>query len=224
MKALLKTMKSVPAKVLLMTCLCTAHNMAQAADAESRTSGSYTDNLKFVPSLGYSYFNITGAEDSYSSKGGSSAALLVQKMFSPTLSVESGLQYLEAGAKQTLDFGFFSLDALVVDIKMLTIPVRAQYLLNPTSTGARYFGKAGLAATYVLGAQVESMGQTADIKEDLNALGAFAQVGLGADWEVASQSRVNLDVTYNYGLTKIFKNGNGKLAGLEVQAGYAIPF
>ncbi len=224
MKALLRTMKTVPAKVLLVTCLCAAQNFAQAADAESREVVSPTENVKFIPTLGYSYFNITGSDVDYSSKGGSSAGLLVQKAFSPTLSVESGLQYLEAGAKQSLDFGFFSLDTVVVDIKMITIPVRAQYLFNPTSTGARYYGKAGVAATYVVGAEANVLGESQDIKSELNSFGAFAQAGLGADWEIASESRLNVDVTYNYGLTKVFKNGGGKLAGLEVQAGYAIPF
>lgn len=224
MKALLKTIKTVPAKLLLVTCLCAAHNFAQAADAQSNTSVLQGQGIKFVPTLGYSYFNITGTDVDYSSKGGNSAALLVQKMMNPAVEVESGLQYLEAGAKQSLDFGFFSLDTAVVDIKMITIPVRAKYLFNPTSTGAHYFAKAGLAATYIVGAKATVLGESQDIKSDLNSLGAFAQAGLGADWEVASNSRVNVDVTYNYGLTKLSKESGGKLAGLEIQAGYAIPF
>lgn len=224
MKALLTTMKTVPAKLLLVTCLCAAHNFAQAADVESRETVSQNEGLKFVPTLGYSFFNITGSDVDYKSKSGSSASMLVQKGFSPNLSAESGLQYLEAGAKQSLDFGFFSLDTAVIDIKLITIPVRAQYVFNPTATGARYYGKAGIAATYVVGAKANIMGESQDIKSELNSVGAFAQAGLGADWEIASASRLNVDVTYNYGLTKVFKNTSGKLAGLELQAGYAIPF
>lgn len=224
MKALLTTMKSVPAKLLLVTCLCAAHNFAQAADVESRENVSQNEGLKFVPTLGYSFFNITGTDVDYKSKSGSSASMLVQKGYSPNLTLESGLQYLEAGAKQSLDFGFFSLDTAVVDIKMLTIPVRAQYVFNPAASGARYYGKAGLAMTYIVSAKTKVMGETQDIKSELNSLGAFAQAGLGADWEIASASRLNFDVTYNYGLTKLSKNEGGKLAGLELQAGYAIPF
>lgn len=223
MKPFLNSVKSSQVKVLVLAlCLGSAPQFAFAAANES-VSSPHADQLKIVPSLGYSYFNIQGSSSDFKSKGGTSAGVLAQMpIMNGQVELESGLEYLETGAKQTIDFGFFSMDAMTIDIKQIAIPIRAKYIFNPTAVGTRWYGKAGLTPTYVVGAKAEVPGASTDIKSDLTEVGVLTQAGVGADWNLeAMMGRVSLDLTYNYGLTKVFKNADGRATGFIVQAGYA---
>lgn len=224
MKTFLKSAKGSQVKVLVLAaCLSAIPQLAVAATNESIGS-SHTEQLKIVPTLGYSYFNIQGSAQDYKSKGGNSLAVLAQMpLMGGQMEVESGLEYLETGAKQTVDFGFFSLDAVTINIKQLAVPLRAKYVINPTAEGTRWYGKAGLTPTFVMAAKADvAGGDSTDIKSELNSIGLLTQAGFGADWGVAAVAgRVSLDFTYSYGLTKVFKNEDGRATGFQIQAGYA---
>ncbi len=223
MKPFLQSVKSSKIKVLVLAVCLGAVPQLALAEANESVSSPRAEQWKIVPTLGYSYFNIQGASAAYKSKSGSSAAVLAQMpMMGGQIELESGLEYLETGAKQTLDFGFFSIDAMTIDIKQIAVPLRAKYIFNPETTSTRWYGKAGLTPTYVVGAKAEVPGASSDIKSDLNDIGVLTQVGLGADWGIdAVTGRVSLDLTYSYGLTKVFKNSDGRATGFQVQAGYA---
>lgn len=176
--------------------------------------------LKIVPTLGYSFFNIQGSGLELSSKGGSSASVLVQMpILDGEVELESGLEYLETGA--SMSAGFFSF--ATIDINQIAVPLRAKYVFNPKTEKTRWYGKAGLTPTYVVSANMNVLGQKSDISSSVNAAGALTQVGIGADWghEIIS-GRVSMDVTYNYGLTKVLKDEGGTSTGFLVQAGYVI--
>ena len=207
--------------LILAACLSALPQMVCAASSESSMANS--SNLKIVPTLGYSYFNIQGSSSDYKSKGGNSVAVLAQMPMGGSVELESGLEYLETGAKQSVDFGFLSLDTLTVTIKQLTVPLRAKYIFNPSSSGTRWYGKGGVTPTFVMSASADVPGAgSTDIKSDLNTFGILAQAGLGADWGLESiGGRVNLDVTYSQGLTKVFKEDSGRAAGFQIAAGYA---
>ncbi len=225
MKTFLKSVKSSQVKVLVLaTCLAAAPHFAFAETNQS-VSAKPTEQLKIVPSLGYSYFNIQGADADYKSKGGNSAAVLVQMpMAGGQVELESGLEYLETGAKQTVDFAGLSFEVSSLEFKQIAIPLRAKYIFNPASEGTHWFGKAGVTPTYVVGAKSSDIfGASSDIKSEMTELGVLTQAGIGADWGIeAVAGRVSLDLTYNYGLTKVFKNADGRATGYIVQAGYAI--
>jgi hypothetical protein len=194
----------------------------QAFAAEQSVMNT-NEKLKLVPSLGYTYFNIQGGDTAYESKGGSSAAVLIQMPMNADLELESGLEYIETGAKQSVSFGIFSFDTSNITIKNLAIPLRAKYSFNTTQAeGTHWYGKAGLTPTYVMAAELESMGTTQDIKSELNSFNILTQAGVGADWQVTMGGRVNVDFSYNYGLNKVSKNDNGRAAGFQLQAGYSI--
>ena len=208
---------------LVLACLCAGPQFAVAAAANESVTPAYVDHLKIVPSLGYTYFNVQGSPTDYKSKVGSSAAVLVQMpLMDGQMEIESGLEYMETGAKQTLfGSGFFTIDA-TLDIKQVAIPIRAKYIFNPATSGTHYYGKAGITPTYVTSAKVDALGATGDVKSQLNDIGALTQAGLGADWGLDSiTGRVSLDLTYSYGLTKVFKDSDGRATGYQLQAGYA---
>lgn len=212
MNPFLKAVQRTKPYVVALTVLATLPQWASAAEAS---------RMKIVPSLGYSYFNITGGAGDYKSKSGSSAAILAQMPMGANLEIESGLEYLETGAKQTLDFGFLSLDTAKLEVKQLAIPIRAKYNFNPDAPGTRYFAKAGLTPTYLLSAKVEGLGESTDVKSSMNDIGFLSQAGVGADWGLeAIAGRISFDFTYSYGLTKVFKDEDGRSTGFQLQLGY----
>lgn len=220
--------KSVKFQLIAVLAVLSFKTIAWSADAATagESVAQINPQMKVIPSLGYTYFNIQGSKDDYKSKSGNSAAVLVQMPLSDYgINFESGLEYLETGAKLTYDFGILSLDVASLKMAQLAIPLRASYTLNPSSTGTQYYVKGGMTPTYLVQAKLEDNinGVSTDVKSEMNDLGLLAQIGFGADWghEVLN-GRVHLDLSYNYGLTKIFKSTDGKSAGFHLQAGYAI--
>lgn len=193
--------------------------------------------LTLKPSLGYTYFNIQGAAAGaqvegeegevagldYKYKGGNSAGVIAQYALDDAFEVELGLEYVETGAKVGLDLNdFISLTAAELTVGSLFVPIRAKYNFNPKSDGTRFNVRAGLAPTYLLSAKSkESFGETRDIKSEMNSFGVMTQVGLGMDWQILS-GRLAADFNYNYGLTKIFKDTNGKSVGYQLALGYVL--
>lgn len=206
----------------MITTLIFALACTQAFATEQITAGP-ANKMKLVPSLGYTYFNIQGGSQKYESKGGNSAAVLVQMPVQTDLEFETGLEYIETGAKQSASLGLFSFDTTTVTVTNLALPLRLKYAFNsPHSEGTHWYGKAGLTPAYVMTAKVESMGSSEDIKSDLNSINFLTQAGIGADWQVAMGGRVNLDLSYNYGLNKVSKSDDGHSVGYQLQAGYSI--
>ena len=228
MKPFLKISSPIDVKtVALAVCLSALPQLSQAAPSSS-TSASKFNSMKIVPSLGYTYFNIQGAaldpSVTNSSKGGSSAGVLVQlPMMGKSLELETGLEYLETGAKQSADlFSIFSITLSETEINHIAIPVRAKYNFNPSSEGTQWYGKAGLTPTFVMTAKNTSLGsEVIDIKSDVNPFGVLTQAGIVADWALGlAGGRVSVDFSYNYGLTKVFKDAGGTSTGYLLQAGY----
>lgn len=203
----------------------------------STSIGSMKDSIKLVPTLGYNYMTIEGADvivgsgaDSYSTefkaKGGSSAAVLAQMPLGDGhWAFESGLEYMEAVTKATIDFGFLSMEVGQYKMTNLAVPLRAKYLFNPANANdSRFFLKAGVTPTYLMSFKGEDItGQTSNDKSSLNEFGALAQMAVGGDWASGFyKGRISADLAYNYGLTKVFKQGNGRAAGYQLQLGYII--
>lgn len=212
MNPFLKIVQKTKAHMVALAVLATLPQWAKAAE---------TSAIKIVPSLGYSYFNISGSSFDFKSKSGNSVAVLAQMPMGANLEIESGLEYIETGAKKTFDIGFLSVDTAKFDVKQLAIPIRAKYNFNPDSTGTHYFAKAGLTPTYLLSAKLEVPGETSDVKSSMNDIGFLSQAGLGADWGLESiAGRVSFDFTYSYGLTKVFKDEDGRSTGFQLQLGY----
>lgn len=222
MNPFLKFVQTSKTHVLALAVLAAAPQWSNAA--ESSNFSAHSERMKIVPSLGYSYFNITGSSSDFKSKSGGSGAILVQMPMSAELEIESGLEYLETGAKQTYDLGWgLSIDTAKLEVKQLTIPIRAKYNFNPHSNGTRYFAKAGLTPTYLMSAKMETPGGSSEsVKSAMKDLGFLGQAGFGADWGIdAITGRITFDFTYSYGLTKVFKDEDGRSSGFQLNLGYA---
>lgn len=194
-----------------------------ASEQVSTSRSSANDKMKLVPSLGYTYFNIQGSQAEYKSKGGNSAAVLIQMPVDTSWEFETGLEYLEANAKQSVSLGIFELETTSINVSNLAIPLRMKYSFNAVpSEGTHWYGKAGLTPTYIMSAKMETLEGSQDIKSDLNAFNILTQAGVGADWAVGMGGRIAVDLSYNYGLMKVSKNDDGRVTGFQLQAGYSI--
>lgn len=182
------------------------------------------------PSLGYTYFNIQGASVStlseegeqgldYNYKGGNSAGVIGQYAINDKFEIEAGLEYVETGAKIAVNYDFISINLGELKVNSLFVPVRAKYNFNPSSTGTRFSARAGVSPTYLLSATTETLGDSQNVKNDFNSFGLMSQVGLGFDWDIVG-GKLAADLNYNYGLTKTFKNSNGKTIGYQMSVGY----
>lgn len=211
-------------KFLILTIAITCGsmmNLANAAEGESRINTA-TNKIKIVPSLGYTYFNISGANSSYKATSGSLAGVLAQVPMDKTLTLESGLEYVETGAKQSMSFGWLELDTAQIKVASLAIPLRAKYMFNAEEVeSTRYYIKGGLTPLLMMSAKLETGAESTDIKSELNNFDILTQAGFGGEW-LMSGGHVNLDLSYNYGLTKVSKTEGGRNVGWVVQAGYAI--
>lgn len=209
--------KTLTALALLLTLASTP-----LSAAENTTTAKALSGVKIVPSLGYTYFNIQGTDLDLKSKGGSSAAVLAQVKMMDQLDLETGLQYIETGAKMSVDFGFLSFDTAQFEISNIAIPLLAKYSFNsPQAQEVGFYGKAGLIPMYAVQAKLKTLTETTDIKSDINAFTALTQVAVGGDWD-SMGGRINLDVSYNYGLTEFSKSLGGRTAGYQILAGYTI--
>ncbi len=227
MNQIVKVLKSSTCKVTVLACALAyvaAAPQAIAATKNESVTAPTAQQLKIVPSLGYTYFNIQGSPADFKSKGGSSAAVLVQMpMMEGQMELESGVEYLETGARRSVDFGVLSFTTSETTVGQLAVPLRAKYIINPTAQGTRWYGKAGLTPTFLMSAKTNDLGVTVDEKSNMNGIGVFTQAGFGADWaHDLIPGRVSMDFTYSYGLTKVFKNEDGRAAGFQLQAGYVI--
>lgn len=226
-------MNAVTVSKKTLFVLATLISLTPWVSEASTSVGSMKDSIKLVPTLGYNYMtiegasaNVGGASLEYKAKGGSSAAILAQMPVGDGhFQFESGLEYMESVSKASVDFGFLSMEVAQFKMTHLAIPLRAKYLFNPANgNDSRFFMKAGVTPTYLMSFKSSDIGgaSSAD-KSSFNDVGALAQVGIGGDWATSFyKGRITMDLAYNYGLTKVFKEGNGRTAGYQLQAGYII--
>jgi hypothetical protein len=218
-----KSQTGIKIVATILACLTAAPQMSLAASNESVLKNN--EQMKIVPTLGYTYFNIQGTSADYKAKGGNSAAVLLQiPMMNGNLDIESGIEYLETNARLSAEFGFLSIDLATLAVKQIAVPIRAKYTFNPEAQGTHWFGKGGLTPTYLMSAKQDDInGVSTDLKSEMTSIGLLTQAGVGADWGFGNApGRMSVDVTYSYGLTKAFKSEGGRAAGFQVQAGYAI--
>jgi Outer membrane protein beta-barrel domain len=192
------------------------------AFAETSTYSGSASQYRIAPTLGYTYFNIQGDTVDYSFKSGNSIGVVGQMTLDQDSEIETGLEYMETGAKIAMDIGWFSLDVAELHINQLAIPFRYKYFLNAaTENNFRYFFKGGLLATYVVKASLEATEEKQDVKSEINAFGGLANLGFGVDKNFMG-GKATLDLSYNYGVSKLMKNSNGRSVGYVLQASYAI--
>jgi hypothetical protein len=223
--------KQIKALALVAGLLAAMPYVSQAATQTSEIK--FGREIKVTPTLGYNNLNIEGGSvqvegvgpSELKAKGGNSVGVLVQMpVKTRSLLFESGLEYMETSSKATIEALIFSFETLSLKMSHLAIPLRAKYVFGDSSSqDTRYFVKGGLMPTILMSAKTNTIDGEIDSKSNLNSMGLLAQAGLGGDWATSFYNgRVSLDLMYNYGLTKVFKEGSGRSSGISINAGYII--
>lgn len=214
----------------LLCVLMIGAPLTSEASASQQSKASFGKDIKLAPTLGFNYLNISDAKSEgnsidYKSKGGNSIGVTAQlPLADQQLLVETGLEYMESSSKLSAEYGIFSLEYQTLKMSHLAIPLRAKYLFSDAaSSDTRFYAKGGLMPTLLLSAKTKTLDGETDSKSDMNSLGLYAQAGIGGDWATSFYNgRVSVDLMYNYGLTKVFKEEGGRSSGLSLIAGYII--
>ncbi len=202
MKATLKTL-------VLMGLILTTQTTLAASD------------WTLAPTVGANSFKLSGSElDSRS--GILAGAQILYATGIQGLKLETGINYLEAGAKTD---AFFA--SAEIALGYVAIPVIANWAFYQTSGGTELYAKAGAYVSYLMSAkqktQVFGATDETDIKETMNSTDVLATVGFGGRWKVFGDMQVSADVNYAKGMMNVVKAGDGKSEGFIIATSLMIP-
>ena len=202
MKATLKTL-------VMMGVILTAQ-LSQAAS-----------DWTLAPTLGASSFKLSGTE--LDSRGGILAgAQILYNTGVQGLKVETGINYLEAGAKTDALFA-----SAEIALGYIAIPILANWTFYNTSGGTQLYTKGGAIVNYLVSAKqkAEFLGasEEQDIKDQMNSLDVMATVGFGGRWSIFSDMLLAVDVSYAKGMMTVAKDTDGKSEGFILGTSLMIP-
>jgi hypothetical protein len=125
--------------------------------------------------------------------------------------VQPEIYYSQKGASE---------DDVYLNLSYLDIPVLAKW--TPAMAGEvkpNLYG--GVSLGILLSAEFENDGDTLDIKDDTAGMDLGLVFGVGADMVVSGQ-KLNGDIRYNMGLSKLYEEGDGKVYNsvISILVGY----
>lgn len=216
------SLKSLPLPLIASLLL---NSVAWGAQPQTMESESISKKLEIIPNLGYTYYNISGASGSVKAKSGNSiGASVAIPILSPNVRIEGGLEYFQANSSATISAGIFDLELASTQLDYLSIPLKASYIFNPSTTGTQFYVKGGFLPSYLMKAQLTNNldNSKTDLTSEMNRFNLLGQAGIGFDWVTGViPGRVNFDILYTHGFTQVSKSETGKIAGLQLIAGYS---
>ncbi|WP_413290020.1 outer membrane beta-barrel protein [Bdellovibrio sp. HCB337] len=184
-------------------------------------NAAMAEKISIVPVLGGNSFNYGGS--GMDSRGGTLAGANVYMSTGVEgLQLETGLNYLETGAKTNMLFV-----SAEKALGYIAIPVLANWQFYKTSGGTELFLKGGAYITQLMSAKLKMQGfggsAEEDIKSQISNNDVLVTAGFGGRWTVFSNLQAALDLNYAQGLIKTEKDGTGKSSGLILGTSLIIP-
>lgn len=204
---------------------------AFTANAQTETSKMALPKRNAIkPYIGVGSFNITGAASDFSAKSGIVAGATYEFVTGiENLSMETGLEYLQAGTQREYVFVSNGQSAIKqeLDMNYVTIPVKARYqVFDQGVEGLKYKALGGLTVAQLISAksktEVFGVKDDADVTSDFNTTDILASVGVGAEYDIVGGT-TSLDVEYTRGMLEVAKDGGGNNEGVVVKLGFAMP-
>jgi|GEM_PF-4218725 hypothetical protein len=204
---------------------------AMTANAETQKSAMKMADKSFIkPYLGVGSFHIAGAADDFSAKGGIVAGATYEMPTSvENLSVDTGLEYLQAGAQREYVWVNSGNTAIKQEVNMdyIAIPLKARYqFLSQEAKAVSYKAIGGITVAQLISAKskTEVFGQSdeSDLMGDFNHTDILASVGVGAEYDMLG-CKTSLDIEYTRGMLAVSKEAGGNNEGFIVKAGFAMP-
>lgn len=168
-------------KILLISTLLMSTLIAVCQDTEEEDD-KRLNGVRF----GYQLSNLTGGEGTYNDLSGFYAGIVRQKKLSPLFRIESGLEYMLAGAQVT--------DNSKLQLHYIVIPIQLHLKVGP------FIGTAGLNADFKVHQNIEIAGLDVPITDENKAafMDFAGNLGVGFKlWILTAEAR------YYYGFVDI---------------------
>lgn len=192
-----------------------------AVSLSANAFAANSDKFSIAPQVGMTLFKVMGS--GLDSKAGSTAGMdVLIPLGVEGLRLQTGLNYLETGAKTSLLFA-----SAEFDLRYLTLPVLANWTFYQTSGRTDFYMKGGGIISQVVSAKAKTtvFGTTdeQDIKDQVNSNDILFTAGLGFTTEVFGDWRAGLDMSYVKGTKDVFKAQEGLAEGYVIGASMIIP-
>ncbi len=217
-------MKTLIHKAVLVLVLAMVARAEAQANEEvqglNKSKLEHGQSIELIPNIGVTSFRLVNSSSDLSSRGGISAGMLADI---PTpvdgLIFETGLDYFEAGGKSSDVFG-----SVEIALGYLAIPLEAKYELY-NSGETIFFAKGGAKLAFLMTSKqkVEAYPATVetDIKDQTNKVDYIGVLALGGEMAAAG-GKVSLELEYDKGTQKTFKDQGDKIEGYILRLGYVI--
>jgi len=177
--------------------------------------------MSIAPVFGASSFNFSG-----SGMDSRSGMLAGANVLIPTgvagLQIETGLNYLEAGAKTQMLFA-----SAETSLGYLAIPVLANWQFYKSSAGTEFFLKGGAYVNQLMSAkqktQIFGTTDETDVKDQVASNDVMLNAGFGGRWTVFSNLQAAVDLNYVKGTMNVSKSAEGKSEGWILGSSLIIP-
>jgi hypothetical protein len=177
--------------------------------------------ISIAPILGGNSFKIAGS--GMDSRSGSLVGVdVIFSSDTPSITWETGLNYLEAGAKTDMFFA-----STEYALGYLAIPLIANWNFYKTSGGSEFFVKGGGYLTQLMSAkqktQVFGASQETDIKDLIAKNDIMITAGIGGRWGIYKDILVAVNFDYAKGTVNTVKDNEGKSEGWILASSLVIP-
>ncbi len=180
-----------------------------------------TGSVRLEPTLGLTYFDLSGNKDRKVDTG-FAAGLMVDLGRSGT-TYQTGILYMQTGSKSTVGAATQNLN-----LNYLAFPLLAKYNFsrNPSSS---LFAKGGMTAMYLMDGSSQqntaSVQSSQAVDKSRFADGdVLVTAGLGYAHQVAENSSLIIDATFNRGVIPVIDGGNEYNQGVLLSVSTAASF
>lgn len=179
------------------------------------------NSMAIAPIFGASSFNFSGSGMDSRSGIVAGANVLLPTGISG-LKFETGLNYLEAGAKTEMFFA-----SAETSLGYLAIPLLANWQFYKSSAGTELILKGGAYVTQLMSAKQKvqgfGMSEETDVKDQMSKNDIMLTAGFGGRWTIFSNLQAAVDLNYVKGTMNTAKDVDGKSAGWILGSSVIIP-
>jgi len=159
--------------------------------------------IKYGGKAGLNVGNFGGKDaDDFKAKLGFYLGGFVEVPLAEQFSIQPELVFSAQGAKA---------DDVKYNLSYLTIPVMARY-----TTASGFYGETGPQLGLLLSAKAKHDGNSTDFKDNLKGTDFSWALGVG----YLTQSNIGVNARFNFGLSKLDEDGNGKVFNRVFQVGF----
>jgi hypothetical protein len=160
--------------------------------------------IKYGGKAGLNVGNFGGKDaDDFKAKLGVYLGGFVEVPVADKISIQPELVFTAQGAKDEDDVKY--------NLSYLTIPILARY-----TTASGFYGETGPQLGLLLSAKAKHDGHSQSIKDGLKGTDFSWALGVG----YLTQSNIGVNARFNFGLSKLDEDGNGKVFNRVFQVGF----